>query len=244
MYLGMVFSRDPNYEEEYNTGKLFVTIKKKEEKEAWEMDSDTDSSDIDFDIFDSSDDEFVDDMAEMMEAFGMGDDAKELKKQKAELDVMIQDLKKLKSKGPKREVDMDEAFKMSTDKNDRITVNKLIEFAQKGGEEITAVEAEALIRKADADGDNQIDRSEFDKLFSILMEDKEEVKEMKDMFRMFADEEGYITKEIIMKTILEGCPEGEKAENAQKMLDSQDGDKDGKVSYTEFLMSMAMADAL
>merc|ERR1712240_435584 len=87
VFMGMVFGRDEKHCDEYNSGLLTFTVKKREgEEDKEEQDGSDDDSWLDWS--DSSDDDLDDDigeMAEMLSMFGMKDGAKEMMDQLEEL---------------------------------------------------------------------------------------------------------------------------------------------------------------
>merc|ERR1712012_161549 len=117
--------------------------------------------------------------------------------------------------------ELEEAFKLfDADGDGKINGEELKALVDKVGGNMTAGEADALIRKADKDGDKEA-----------------EMKIKAEFLKMDGDRSGYITKEEML-TIVGNCPEfdGDKAAEAAKCVAELDVDKDGKVSYPEFLL--------
>jgi len=135
--------------------------------------------------------------------------------------------------------ELEEAFKLfDADGDGKINGEELKALVDKVGGNMTAGEADALIRKADKDGDKEIDMSEFGELWAAIRGDGEaEMKIKAEFLKMDGDRSGYITKEEML-TIVGNCPEfdGDKAAEAAKCVAELDVDKDGKVSYPEFLL--------
>merc|ERR1712098_354410 len=102
---------------------------------------------------------------------------------------------------------------------------------------ITIDELSSLVSKAaDKDGNMGIDFSEFAKLWEALHGEAE--AEIRAGFaKLDVDNSGFITKDEMVATISSGFT-GDKLEEAKKALDQMDVDKDGKVSYPEFLLVM------
>merc|ERR1739844_208384 len=115
-------------------------------------------------------------------------------------------------------IELKEAFKLSDmDGDGMITKDELRKLVEKVGGSMTEGEAKGLIHQADKDGNESIDFSEFSKLD--------------------VDNSGFITKDEMMSVITD-CDHfsGDKMEEARKCIAELDVDKDGRVSYPEFLL--------
>merc|ERR1711936_1523272 len=116
------------------------------------------------------------------------------------------------------EAELREAFKLfDIDGDGVITIEELSSLVSKVGGDMSNADATALIKAADKDGNMGLDFSGFAKLD--------------------VDKSGFITKDEMVATISSGFT-GDKLEEAKKALDQMDVDKDGKVSYPEFLLVM------
>merc|ERR1711997_1094436 len=126
--------------------------------------------------------------------------------------------KKIPNKKMADTVELQEAFKLfDMDGDGMITKDELRKLVEKVGGKMTEGEAKGLIHQADKDGNESIDFSEFSKLDS--------------------DNSGYITKDE-MTSVITDCDHfsGDKMEEAKKCIAELDVDKDGRVSYPEFLL--------
>merc|ERR1712141_371163 len=115
-------------------------------------------------------------------------------------------------------VELKEAFKLfDMDGDGMITKDELRKLVEKVGGSMTEGEAKGLIHQADKDGNESIDFSEFSKLD--------------------VDNSGFITKDEML-TVITDCDHfaGDKMEEARKCIAELDVDKDGRVSYPEFLL--------
>merc|ERR1712098_1026634 len=134
------------------------------------------------------------------------------------------------------EAELREAFKLfDIDGDGVITIEELSSLVSKVGGDMSNA-ATALIKAADKDGNMGIDFSEFAKLWEALHGEAE--AEIRAGFaKLDVDNSGFITKDEMVATISSGFT-GDKLEEAKKALDQMDVDKDGKVSYPEFLLVM------
>merc|ERR1712066_161431 len=135
------------------------------------------------------------------------------------------------------EAELKEAFKLfDIDGDGVITIEELSSLVSKVGCDMSNADATALIKAADKDGNMGIDFSEFAKLWEALHGEAE--AEIRAGFaKLDVDNSGFITKDEMVATISSGFT-GDKLEEAKKALDQMDVDKDGKVSYPEFLLVM------
>merc|ERR1712243_550720 len=135
------------------------------------------------------------------------------------------------------EAELREAFKLfDIDGDGVITIDELASLVSKVGGDMSNADATALIKAADKDGNMGIDFSAFAKLWEALHGEAE--AEIRAGFaKLDVDKSGFITKDEMVATISSGFT-GDKLEEAKKALDQMDVDKDGKVSYPEFLLVM------
>merc|ERR1711997_381510 len=133
------------------------------------------------------------------------------------------------------EAELKEAFKLfDIDGDGVITIEELSSLVSKVGGDMSQADATALIKAADKDGNMGIDFSEFAKLWEAL---HGETEIRANFAKLDVDKSGFITKDEMVATISSGFA-GDKLEEAKKALDQMDVDKDGKVSYPEFLLVM------
>merc|ERR1711970_685873 len=137
------------------------------------------------------------------------------------------------------EAELREAFKLfDIDGDGVITIEELSSLVSKVGGDMSNADATALIKAADKDGNMGIDFSEFAKLWEALHGEAEAEAEIRAGFaKLDVDKSGFISKDEMVATISSGFT-GDKLEEAKKALDQMDVDKDGKVSYPEFLLVM------
>merc|ERR1712154_154701 len=104
------------------------------------------------------------------------------------------------------------------------------------GDGMIAAEAKALIHAADKDGNMGIDFGEFAKFWEALHGD-DEGKIRAEFGKLDTDNSGYITRDE-MVAVISSEFQGDKMEEAKKAIDKLDVDKDGRVSYPEFILVM------
>merc|ERR1711892_438045 len=137
--------------------------------------------------------------------------------------------------------ELEEAFQLlDTNGDGMVSRRELKKLIVKFGGEISREEVNNLVKQADQDGDGKINFSEFSKLWLNIkkMSDVEEEQEIKEEFlRYDTDNNGFITKEEMLSVICGFSHlSGDKMLEAEKCVDDIDVDKDGKVSYPEFLL--------
>merc|ERR1739842_43726 len=147
--------------------------------------------------------------------------------------------KKFLSKKMADTVELQEAFKLfDMDGDGMITKDELKKLVEKVGGKMTEGEAKGLIHQADKDGNESIDFSEFSKLWAAIKGEGEGESEIRAEFgKLDADNSGFITKDEMISVITD-CDHfsGDKMEEAKKCIAELDVDKDGRVSYPEFLL--------
>merc|ERR1712183_335445 len=122
------------------------------------------------------------------------------------------------------EAELREAFKLfDADGDGMISAEELVTLISKVGGQMADAEAKALIHAADKDGNMGIDFSEFAKFWEALHGD-DEGKIRAEFGKLDTDNSGYITRD--------------KMEEAKKAIEKLDVDKDGRVSYPEFILVM------
>merc|ERR1739838_53218 len=135
------------------------------------------------------------------------------------------------------DAELREAFKLfDIDGDGVITIDELKSLISKVGGDMSEADAAALIHAADKDGNMGIDFSEFAKLWEALHgEGEAEIR--KEFSKLDTDNSGFITKDEMVAVIGAGFT-GDKMEEAKAAIDKLDVDKDGKVSYPEFILVM------
>merc|ERR1711890_141137 len=135
--------------------------------------------------------------------------------------------------------ELEEAFKLfDADGDGLITSVELKALVEKVGGCMSEGEAQGLIHQADRDGNAAIDMSEFTKLWAAIRGDGQEEDVIRTEFRKIdKDNSGFITKDEMMSIITSsGAFVGDAMAEAQKCVAELDVDKDGRVSYPEFLL--------
>eukprot|EP00090_Calanus_glacialis_P030678 TRINITY_DN49732_c0_g1_i1.p1 TRINITY_DN49732_c0_g1~~TRINITY_DN49732_c0_g1_i1.p1 ORF type:complete len:146 (-),score=55.44 TRINITY_DN49732_c0_g1_i1:71-508(-) len=132
------------------------------------------------------------------------------------------------------EAELREAFHLfDQDKDGLITTEELIKLIDKVGGCMTEGEARGLIRQADKDKNGGIDLSEFGILWAAMKgEGEEDIKE--EFARLDTDSSGFITKDEMLEVV--SILSKDKVGDAERCVAELDVDKDGRVSYPEFLL--------
>jgi len=142
----------------------------------------------------------------------------------------------LKQKVMASEQELAEAFKLfDSDGDGVITSEELRALIEKVGGTMSEGEAVALIHKADKDGNKGIDQSEFAELWNALHGDSDSIRG--EFTKLDADQSGFISKDEML-AVISGSFTGDKQAEAEKCVAELDVDKDGRVSYPEFLLVM------
>merc|ERR1711913_220045 len=132
------------------------------------------------------------------------------------------------------EAELREAFKLfDADGDGMISAEELVTLISKVGGQMADAEAKALIHAADKDGNMGI---EFAKFWEALHGD-DEGKIRAEFGKLDTDNSGYITRDE-MVAVISAEFQGDKMEEAKKAIEKLDVDKDGKVSYPEFILVM------
>merc|ERR1712168_1571105 len=137
------------------------------------------------------------------------------------------------------EQELAEAFKLfDSDGDDVITSEELRALIEKVGGAMSEGEAVALIHKADKDGNKGIDQSEFAELWNALHGGGEaEQKIREESTKLDSDKSGFISKDEML-AVISGSFTGDKQAEAERCVAALDVDKDGRVSYPEFMLVM------
>ena len=115
-----------------------------------------------------------------------------------------------------------------------ITVDDLASVMRAIGQAPTHSELQDMIREVDADGNENIDFTEFLALMSRQMRQSDIEDELKEAFRVFdRDNDGFITpqelRSLLISLGLDSSPEV-----IRKMIGEADRNRDGKIDYHEF----------
>ena len=119
--------------------------------------------------------------------------------------------------------------------------------------------AREMVEQADSDGNEVLDYSEFEKLWSQIRSDTEvrggrglglcsgsgsfqdEKKIREEFLRLDKDQSGFITKEEMMNVVADPfyfSGDFSQVNAAKSALDAMDVDQDGKLSYPEYLLAL------
>ena len=115
-----------------------------------------------------------------------------------------------------------------------ITVDDLAAVMRAIGQSPTHSELQDMIREVDADGNENIDFTEFLALMSRQMRQSDIEDELREAFRVFdRDGDGFITaqelRSLLISLGLESSPE-----IIRRMISEADRNRDGKIDFTEF----------
>jgi calmodulin len=115
-----------------------------------------------------------------------------------------------------------------------ITVDDLATVMRAIGQSPTHNELQDMIREVDADGNDQIDFTEFLALMSRQMRQQDIEDELREAFRVFdRDGDGFITPQEL-RTLLISLGLDASAQVLRAMINEADRNRDGKIDYTEF----------
>merc|ERR1711990_1429899 len=135
------------------------------------------------------------------------------------------------------EAELREAFKLfDADGDGMISAEELVTLISKVGGQMADADAKALIHAADKDGNQGIDFSEFAKFWEAL-HGEDEGKIRAEFGKLDTDNSGFITRDE-MVAVISSEFQGDKMEEAKKAIEKLDVDKDGRVSYPEFILVM------
>ena len=115
-----------------------------------------------------------------------------------------------------------------------ITVDDLAAVMRAIGQSPTHQELQDMIREVDADGNENIDFTEFLALMSRQMRQSDIEDELREAFRVFdRDGDGFITaqelRSLLISLGLESSPE-----IIRRMIGEADKNRDGKIDFSEF----------
>ena len=115
-----------------------------------------------------------------------------------------------------------------------ITIDDLAAVMRAMGQTPTSQELQDMIKEVDADGNDNIDFTEFLALMSRQMRQSDIEDELKDAFRIFdRDSDGFITSQEI-RSLLISLGLDSSPEVIRRMINEADKNRDGKIDYSEF----------
>ncbi|KAF6777418.1 hypothetical protein AHF37_03054 [Paragonimus kellicotti] len=149
------------------------------------------------------------------------------------------------SRGPKQELseeqkqEIREAFDLfDTDKTGCIDLKELKVAMRALGFEPKREEIRKLLSEFDCDAKDSIEYSDFVKMMSVKMQEKDAKEEILKAFRLFDDDETGKISFKNLKRVAKELGENLTDEELQEMIDEADRDGDGEVNEQEFLRIM------
>jgi len=146
--------------------------------------------------------------------------------------------KKLSIKQNKEVIDAFNLF--DADKDRRINSDEILSLIKALGGQTECKHVQDLVRACELNN-GSLDLDEFLVNWSLfkqkLDEDDEEEDEIREAFKLYdQDGDGYITKDEMLSALTQMGFVRNCEEEAAKCMDEMDLDKDGKVSYAEFVL--------
>ncbi|KAJ8615840.1 hypothetical protein MRB53_035212 [Persea americana] len=122
----------------------------------------------------------------------------------------------------------------------RITKQELGVSLENLGIYISDKDLVTMIEKIDANGDGCVDISEFQTLYQMIMDERDEEDDMREAFNVFDQNgDGFITVEELRSVLVSlGLKQGKTVEDCKKMIWKVDVDGDGMVNFKEFRQMM------
>lgn len=115
-----------------------------------------------------------------------------------------------------------------------ITVDDLYELMKSFGQELSHNELKDMIRHADADGNDEVDFTEFMALLTRQLKQNDITDELKSAFQLFdKNGDGFITK-ADLAPVMQTLGYDTSSEFLRKLINDGDRDRDGKISFVEF----------
>jgi calmodulin len=115
-----------------------------------------------------------------------------------------------------------------------ITVDDLATVMRAIGQSPNHSELQDMIREVDADGNDNIDFTEFLALMSRQMRQSDIEEELRETFRVFdRDNDGFITPQEL-RTLLISLGLDSSAQVIRAMIAEADRNRDGKIDFQEF----------
>jgi len=147
--------------------------------------------------------------------------------------------KKLSTKENSEVVDLFNLF--DADKDKRIKAEEILGLIEALGGQVECSHVKELVRACQNSKDNSLGMEEFLeqwKLFKQKLDDEDEdEEEIKEAFKIYdQDGDGYITRDEMFAALTQMGFVRNCEEEARKCMDEMDLDRDGKVSYAEFVL--------
>lgn len=147
--------------------------------------------------------------------------------------------KKLSTKENSEVVDLFNLF--DADKDKRIKAEEILGLIEALGGQVDCSHVKELVRACQNSEDNSLGLEEFLEQWTLfkqkLDDDDEDEEEIKEAFKMYdQDGDGYITRDEMFAALTQMGFVRNCEEEARKCMDEMDLDRDGKVSYAEFVL--------
>nr|XP_043637022.1 calmodulin-like protein 3 [Erigeron canadensis] len=126
------------------------------------------------------------------------------------------------------------------DGDGKITKQELSKSLERLGMLIPEKDLEHMIDHIDTDGDGSVNMEEFERLYEMIMEERDEEEDIKEAFNVFdKNGDGFITVDELRSVLTSlGLRQGRTIEDCQLMVKKVDVDGDGMVNYAEFRQMM------
>lgn len=147
--------------------------------------------------------------------------------------------KKLSTKENSEVVDLFNLF--DADKDKRIKAEEILGLIEALGGQVDCSHVKELVRACQNNEDNSLGLEEFLEQWTLfkqkLDDEDEDEEEIKEAFKMYdQDGDGYITRDEMFAALTQMGFVRNCEEEARKCMDEMDLDRDGKVSYAEFVL--------
>lgn len=127
---------------------------------------------------------------------------------------------------------------IDADRDGSISIKELKDVMDKLGQNFSSVEVEEMINEVDLDGSESVDFKEFLALMTRKIKDVELEDELLEAFKIFdRDGNGYITLQNLTY-IISRIDNNVTEKEVEEMMKEADLDKDGKISFDEFIKLM------
>ena len=138
-----------------------------------------------------------------------------------------------------QKAELKEAFSLfDRDGDGTITIKELQVVMRSIGQNPTEEEVMAMINEVDSDNDGEVDFREFMELMAKKMKEGEMDEELVEAFKTFdKNGNGCITMQEL-KDVMHQYGEKLSDEEVKLMFDETDSDKDGKISFEDFVLMM------
>jgi len=127
------------------------------------------------------------------------------------------------------------------DKDKRIKAEEILGLIEALGGQVDCSHVKELVRACQNSEDNSLGLEEFLEQWTLfkqkLDDEDEDEEEIKEAFKMYdQDGDGYITRDEMFAALTQMGFVRNCEEEARKCMDEMDLDRDGKVSYAEFVL--------